>query len=171
MPVIRQLLLRNSLLGCPAETSALSTKPDFESGTVELSVSPLEYAGRFTCAASMAVDPKIVADKYQKGVYYVEGQQWSVGYLHSFVHAALGPSQIAHVGFLVLAGQVGTRYTLLKLLGSGSFSSVVSAIDKETQEHVSVDMCCHVGEAFTLRCMIDLAICLLQLQCVRKCHG
>lgn len=32
--------------------------------------------------------------------------------------------------------QVGTRYTLLKVLGSGSFSSVVSAVDNDTQEKV-----------------------------------
>ena len=32
--------------------------------------------------------------------------------------------------------QVGTRYTLLKVLGSGSFSSVVSALDNDTQEKV-----------------------------------
>jgi hypothetical protein len=37
-----------------------------------------------------------------------------------------------------LMPQVGTRYTLLKVLGAGSFSSVVAALDKDTGEKV----CC-----------------------------
>ncbi|WIA12477.1 hypothetical protein OEZ85_012512 [Tetradesmus obliquus] len=57
----------------------------------------------------MAQHP-IQADKHQPGIYYVDGQQWSVG----------------------------TRYTLLKQLGSGSFSSVVSAKDNDTQELVAL---------------------------------
>jgi hypothetical protein len=32
--------------------------------------------------------------------------------------------------------QVGTRYTLLKVLGCGSFSSVVAALDNDTGEKV-----------------------------------
>eukprot|EP00879_Flechtneria_rotunda_P008475 GHRR01008879.1.p1 GENE.GHRR01008879.1~~GHRR01008879.1.p1 ORF type:complete len:383 (+),score=100.07 GHRR01008879.1:588-1736(+) len=52
----------------------------------------------------------INADKHQTGVYYIDGQQWSVG----------------------------SRYSLIKVLGSGSFSSVVLAVDNETQEQVAL---------------------------------
>lgn len=52
----------------------------------------------------------IVQDKYDKGCYYVDGQTW----------------------------QVGTRYTLKRVLGCGSFSSVVSALDNDTHEQVAL---------------------------------
>lgn len=40
-------------------------------------------------------------------------------------------------GLLAVAPwQVGTRYTLLKTLGAGSFSSVVAALDNDTGEKV-----------------------------------
>jgi serine/threonine protein kinase len=44
---------------------------------------------------------------------------------------------IAEPSLLAVAHwQVGTRYTLLKTLGAGSFSSVVAALDNDTGEKV-----------------------------------
>lgn len=82
----------------------------------------------------------IVQDKYEKGCYYVDGQTWQVGVRAwrggrgSCCVADRTPSAV----LLCAHTQVGTRYTLLKTLGSGSFSSVVAALDNDTGEKVGM---------------------------------
>jgi hypothetical protein len=76
--------------------------------------------------------PQIVASAGEVGVYYVEGQTWQVGVIHSQVTC---PNR-ARARLISPVLQVGSRYKLIKSLGSGSFSSVVLAYDNETQEEV-----------------------------------
>jgi hypothetical protein len=56
--------------------------------------------------------------------------------LRKWLHRFSSPGLLLYARCVSLCLQVGTRYTLLKQLGSGSFSSVVAALDNDTGEKV-----------------------------------
>lgn len=105
---------------------------------------------------------KLRASPYEPGVYFVGNQQWQVGgqacrckrgrrrrNLDScgrclLVHAACVDKGCLRICMIpvrpsllcIVVDQVGSRYTLVRVLGTGSFSCVCLAIDTQTNEKV-----------------------------------
>ena len=101
-----------------------------------------------------------IVEGKERGLYYVDGDTWQVGCYacccrsgrqpswrflgpeHAGMHPAIWqparrlPPPRHHACRLALRVQVGERYTLLRYLGSGSFSTVCLALDNTTNEKV-----------------------------------